>query len=57
MRTIITTKSDTKQAIYKNCTEADIKSDGIVWCNVGHTHCMLLQCTEKSNTINVKIIK
>ena len=56
-KTIITVQSTTKQSTNKNCTEAKIWTSGIIWCKMTHVDCMFVQCTEKSNNINVKVVK
>ncbi len=57
IRTIITTRTNANQPTSKGCMEARILTSGIIWCNVGNTQCTFLQCTEKNDKINVKVIK
>ncbi len=54
---IITTRTNEEQRINRNCIEANIGKDNYVYCNVGNAQCTYLECTEKNNKINVKVIK
>lgn len=60
---IITAHSDKKQDFNEHCIEyfigskAKILPNSHVWCSIGNAYCIFLQCTEKSNSINIKIIK